>query len=205
MIVPPPFQIPFNILLGSRSPRRRELMSQLCIPFSVIDIKDVKEEYSSELAAARVPEFLSNLKFDAYRDSLEKYDLLITADTVVINNGMILGKPADAESAKAMMRQLADNTHEVITGVTMGTIKHRISFSATTKVIFGPLSSEEIDYYVDHFQPLDKAGAYGIQEWIGCVAVKRIEGSYYNVMGLPVYRLYHELRDFIVHDNDQIL
>lgn len=185
----------YHILLGSKSPRRKELLTQLCIPFEVVTI-DVEESYPDDMPAPLVPQYLSGLKFDGYRDRLKADELLITADTIVISQDKILGKPHSEAEAADMLAALANRTHEVITGVTLGTTQRRIGFSASSKVTFGPLSAEEIDYYVSKFHPLDKAGAYGIQEWIGCVAIESIQGSFYNVMGLPTYRLYRELRRF---------
>lgn len=185
----------YHILLGSKSPRRKELLTQLCIPFDVVSI-EVEEKYPVDMRPTLVPQYLSGLKFDGYRDKLQENELLITADTIVINDGKILGKPHDEAEAQAMLSALANRTHQVITGVTLGTTERRIGFSAGSKVTFGPLSPQEIVFYVNKFRPLDKAGAYGIQEWIGCVAIEGIEGSFYNVMGLPTYRLYRELRRF---------
>lgn len=185
----------FKILLGSKSPRRRELLEQICIPFEVADITGVKEIYPDTLEPEDVPGYLSELKFNGYQN-LADDELLITADTVVILGKEILGKPHNVAEAIAMLRHLSDREHKVVTGVTLGTTNKRINFSTTSKVKFGVISDEDIKYYVNRFKPLDKAGAYGIQEWIGCVAVKGIEGSFYNVMGLPVYRLYHELQHF---------
>lgn len=185
------------ILLASQSPRRRELLKILRLPFRTVDIKDVEEVYDPSLPAEEVPCFLSRLKASAYTDSLNDDDILVTADTVVILRGEILGKPADLKEAVDMLRKLSGQTHKVVTGVTITTKDTSATFSSVTEVKFAELSDADIDYYINIFHPLDKAGAYGIQEWIGAVGIERIEGSYYNVMGLPVHRLYKELIPFI--------
>lgn len=187
----------YHILLGSKSPRRKELLTQLCIPFTVVNIEGVKEVYPADMLPVNVPQYLSALKFNGYKNQLKENELLITADTIVINDHRILGKPKTAQEAHHMLSSLANRTHEVVTGVTVGTTERQINFSASSQVTFGALSDEEIAYYVANFHPLDKAGAYGIQEWIGCVAIEGIRGSFYNVMGLPTYRLYRELRRFL--------
>ena len=143
-----------------------------------------------------VPQFVSEKKADAFQKIITDNELIITADTMVICNDHILGKPKDAAEAREMLRMLSGKTHQVATGVTVTTLNKRTSFTTVTKVTFGELTDEEIDYYVDNFQPFDKAGAYGIQEWIGAIAVSDINGSYHNVMGLPIYRLYQELKLF---------
>jgi septum formation protein len=186
----------YKIYLCSNSPRRRELLTQLQVPFEVMTSKDVDEVYPSTLSAERIPEYLANLKADAYLVDIDSDTLLITADTVVISDGAILGKPNDSDDAKSMLRNLSGKTHKVITGVAIVTKEKRVSFSVATDVTFADITDEEIAYYVDNFRPMDKAGAYGIQEWIGCVAVESISGSFYNVMGLPVQRLYRELKQF---------
>ena len=185
------------LLLASRSPRRRELLKLLDIPFTIVDIRDVEESYSSDLPPEKVPEFLSQLKAAAYSGSLLDGDILITADTVVLLEDKILGKPADLDEAKNMLQALSGKTHKVITGVTLTTKQTSVTFSSVTEVKFSRLSPIDIDFYVESFRPLDKAGAYGIQEWIGAIGVESINGSFYNVMGLPVHKLYHELLPFI--------
>lgn len=185
------------LLLASQSPRRRELLQLLNIPFSIVEIKNVKESYDPTMNPEEVPEYLSRLKASAYKDFLNVNDVLITADTIVLLEGKILGKPKGEEDAKRMLSNLSGKTHKVITGVTITTQKTSVTFSSVTEVKFSNLSKAEIDYYVSEFKPLDKAGAYGIQEWIGAVGVESIDGSFYNVMGLPVHRLYKELRPFI--------
>lgn len=186
----------YKILLASKSPRRRELLQQLRIPFSVISLGGISEEYPASLPSDRIPSYLSELKADAYASHMKDDELVITADTLVILGDKVLGKPSGPEEAKSMLHQLSGKTHKVITGVTISTLKTRKSFSTITEVKFAELTEADIDYYVENFLPFDKAGAYGIQEWIGCVAVEAIQGSFYNVMGLPVHQLYKELRDF---------
>lgn len=185
-----------RILLASASPRRQELMTMLDIPFTRPAAIEVDETYPPELEAHQVPEYLSRLKADAYRPTLAPADILITADTVVIVDGAVLGKPRDEADARRMLRQLSGRTHQVTTGVTIADDKRVHTFAVTTAVTFAPLTDSEIDYYVNRYRPMDKAGAYGIQEWIGAVGITGIDGSYYNVMGLPVRRVYQALKDF---------
>ncbi len=186
----------YKILLASKSPRRRELLEMLRIPFNIITIGGIDESYPSEIPLLEVPEYVSEKKADAFRRNICDNELIITADTMVICDNEILGKPKDSEDAKRMLRLLAGRTHQVATGVTIATAEKRTSFTTVSEVTFGELTDEEIEYYVENYQPLDKAGAYGIQEWIGAVAVSGINGSFYNVMGLPVHRLFQELRYF---------
>lgn len=185
------------ILLASKSPRRHELLKMLDLPFSVIEIKDIEEIFPEDLKSEKVPEYLSKLKASAYEENLDKEDILITADTIVLLENEILGKPRDMEEAKKMLSKLSDRTHKVITGVTISSQKKSVTFSTVTDVKFSKLSQRDIADYVDKYRPLDKAGAYGIQEWIGAIGVESISGSYYNVMGLPIHRLYKELQPFI--------
>ena len=168
-------------------------MKMLDLPFEIIDLKDVKESYPDDLDKEKVPEYLSRLKAAAYAADLREGDILVTADTVVILDDEIIGKPRDLDDAKAMLRKLSGRIHRVVTGVTLADTKKSVTFSSVTDVEFAPLSDAEIDFYVDRYRPLDKAGAYGIQEWIGAAGVAAINGSFYNVMGLPVHRLYNEL------------
>lgn len=186
----------YNILLASKSPRRRELMSGLLIPYKCISIDNVVEEYPKGLQPVKVPEFLANLKADAYQYKLKENDLVITADTVVIIDGYVLGKPDNDHEAVDMLMRLSGKTHHVVTGVCLSTTTHRKSFTDTTAVTFNTITKNEAEYYVSKFSPLDKAGAYGVQEWIGYVAVKHLDGSFYNVMGLPTHRLFQELLKF---------
>ena len=180
------------ILLGSQSPRRRELLAGLDIEFECVKI-ECEESFSDTLKGAEIPLYLAELKANAYNHKLGHDDVLITADTIVWLDGRVFGKPKNESEACEMLRTLSGKEHEVITGVCITTAKERRTFSVTSKVRFGHLSESEINHYVRKYCPLDKAGAYGIQEWIGYVGVERIEGSYYNVMGLPVQRLYKEL------------
>ena len=186
----------FEIILASGSPRRRELLGGLGIDFRVARLNDVDESYPDDLPANEVAEYLSKKKAEAYRQSLTDRQLIITADTVVITDGEILGKPTDVADATRMLKALSGAVHQVVTGVTVMTTAKTVSFSATTNVRFAPLSDEEIDYYISHYRPFDKAGAYGIQEWIGYIAVEGIEGSYFNVMGLPIQKLYTVLKSY---------
>ena len=185
-----------KILLASGSPRRRELLTMIAPDFAVAPGRDVNESYPSDIPAEKVAEYLSKVKADAYIDLLADDEIIITADTVVIIDGRILGKPAGRDDAVAMLRSLSGRRHKVVTGVTVTARDRSISFDETTAVEFAQLSDDEIDAYVDTFRPYDKAGAYGIQEWIGAVGIKGIEGCYYNVMGLPVLTLYHRLKEF---------
>lgn len=186
----------YKILLGSKSPRRRELLQLLRIPFTVVNIHNVEEKWPEGMPSCDVPQYLSGIKADAYLDHLHDNELIITADTLVILGERIFGKPHSADEACEMLSTLSGKTHQVITGVTIATHRMRDSFTAVTDVKFGQLSADEIRYYVDSFAPFDKAGAYGIQEWIGGVAVEEINGSFYNVMGLPIHRLYRQLKNF---------
>lgn len=186
----------YRICLASASPRRRELMQLLCVPFEVAATIDVDEVYPQDLEACRVPEYLSRLKAGAYRGVMNENDLFVTADTVVIVAGKVIGKPRDEAEACRMLRVLSGRRHTVVTGVTLCTLSRMESFSVSTDVEFAPLSDDEIHFYVERFRPLDKAGAYGIQEWIGAVGIRGIDGSFYNVMGLPVHRLWAALRAF---------
>src|SRR4030043_831438 len=185
----------YRIILASRSPRRQQLLRQLGIGFDVI-IKDYPENYPENLEGEEIAVFLSRAKASLFKDEVSDNEIVITADTIVWCNNKVLGKPAGADEAKQMIRDLSDNTHEVITGVTLLSKSKEKTFSVSTRVTFDTLSDEEIDYYVEEFKPYDKAGAYGIQEWIGLAACTRIEGSYFNVVGLPVQRLYKELQEF---------
>ncbi|RLD89796.1 MAG: septum formation protein Maf [Bacteroidetes bacterium] len=186
----------YDIVLASASPRRRQLLQELGIRFRV-QPKKVEENFDEQLAPVQVAEYLSELKARAFaKEELEEKTIVITADTVVTIDGMILGKPKDPANAREMLQQLSGRSHQVITGVTLRSAEKMKTFSVSTKVFFKELSNEEIEYYITRFKPFDKAGAYGIQEWIGHAAIERIEGSYFNVMGLPVHRLYEELLAF---------
>lgn len=183
-----------KLLLASGSPRRRELLDSLGIKVEHAQLHDVDESYPADLSPMKVPEYLSRLKSQAYRSELADDEVLVTADTVVVLDGKVLGKPVDEVEAKAMLRSLSGRVHQVVTGVTLATSSSSVTFSEVTDVEFDTLSDSEIDYYVSNFRPLDKAGAYGIQEWIGYVGVKGIRGDYYNVMGLPVNSLCRHLK-----------
>ena len=186
-----------RLILASRSPRRRELLAGCDLHFDIAEGYEVEEVYPETLAAEKVPEYLSGLKADGYPYPLADGDILITADTVVISRGRILGKPHSREEAMEMIRELSGRTHLVVTGVSLRDNRRSVSFSAESKVSFRELSDEEIAYYIDTYKPFDKAGAYGIQEWIGRTAIESIEGSFYNVMGLPVAALYKHLASFV--------
>lgn len=186
---------PYRWILGSQSPRRKELLATLGHPFEIRTIEGHSETYPETLPLEEVPRYLSQLKAEQLRPTLQDDELLITADTVVLLDGQLLGKPHDLDDARRMLRLLSGRPHEVVSGVSLTTTEWQRSFDSHTRVTFAPLTDSEIDHYVTHYRPLDKAGAYGIQEWIGYIGVSHIEGSFYNVMGLPVQRLYRELRD----------
>ena len=186
----------YRVVLASNSPRRKELLGGLGIDFEVRTLQDIDESYPSSLKGEEIPMYISGKKAEAYKQSMADDEMIITADTIVYDNGQVLGKPKDREEAIQMLRELSGHAHEVITGVSIVTKEKTSQFASTSKVSFAELTDEEIAYYVDHYKPFDKAGAYGIQEWIGYVAVTRIEGSYFNVMGLPIQRLYTELKNF---------
>lgn len=183
----------YKIILASNSPRRRELLAGLGLAFEVRVLEGVDERYPESLPADDVAEYIAAEKAEAYRSVMQSDELLITADTVVICDGEVLGKPVDEADACRMLRQLSGKTHHVVTGVCLTTTNDQRRFSVTTEVTFKPLTDSEIRYYVDNYHPLDKAGAYGIQEWIGYIGCTGLRGSYYNVMGLPVQRIYTEL------------
>ena len=187
----------YRLILASASPRRRELLADCDLDFVLAEKFECEERYPADLEADKVAEYLSQLKSNAYPHALGERDILLTADTVVILGDKILGKPHSAEEAHEMIASLSGATHKVVTGVTLRTAERTISFSAESMVSFRVLDSEEIDYYVERYRPMDKAGAYGIQEWIGYIGIEGIEGSFYNVMGLPVQRLYTILKDII--------
>jgi septum formation protein len=187
----------YEILLASRSPRRSALMQELGIPFRVVDTGHKDENYPAHLSGGEIARFLAEHKSDAYLESLSSRQILLTADTIVWHGGKELGKPENREEAVSMILSLSGGTHQVFTGVCLRSEKERRSFYAVTDVTFSILEMEEVESYVDRFMPYDKAGAYGIQEWIGYIAVERIVGSYFNVMGLPVQKVYSELKSFI--------
>ncbi len=184
----------YRVILASNSPRRKELLSGLGIDYEVKTLPGIEESYPYTLKGEEIPLYIASEKADAYRDSMQPDELIITADTIVWLDGVVMGKPKDEEDARNMLRCLSGKTHQVMTGVCLTTTGFRKSFSTVTDVTFTDLTEEEIHYYVEHYKPMDKAGAYGIQEWIGFVGVQSIAGSYFNVMGLPVQRLYKELK-----------
>lgn len=184
----------YDIVLASGSPRRRELLAALDVEFAVEVKQGIDESYPADMAPDEVPLFLSAQKARAYMATATARQLVITADTVVITGGCIMGKPHSEAEARAMLRSLSGGRHHVVTGVTLLHGGHTTTFGASSTVEFASLTDGEINYYVERYRPLDKAGAYGIQEWIGCAAIRGIEGSFYNVMGLPVQRLYEELK-----------
>lgn len=186
--------IDYKLILASNSPRRRELLAGLGLPFRVKVLPDVGESYPENMPADQVAGYIAREKAQAYKDIMAPDELIITADTVVIAGNDVLEKPVDAADACRMLREISGCTHHVVTGVCLTTAKRQSSFSVSTAVTFKKLSAEEIDFYVEHYKPFDKAGAYGIQEWIGMTGVTAITGSYFNVMGLPVQRIYEELR-----------
>lgn len=185
----------YNYILASKSPRRNQLLQSLGITFQLV-IKEVEENYPENLTKEEIPVFLAELKAKPFLTDLGENDLIITADTIVWFNGEVLGKPKDKADAKKMLRQLSGNEHQVISGVCLTSKVKQKSFHSISNVQFKILTDSEIDYYISEFKPFDKAGAYGIQEWIGSIGIMHIEGSFYNVMGLPIQRLYEEIQKF---------
>lgn len=183
----------YHIILASNSPRRRELLGGLGIPFEVKVLPDIEESYPKDLPVSQIAEYIAREKALAYRNLMADNDLIITADTVVIVGDEVMGKPVDADDARRMLRKLSGVAHQVTTGVCLTTKQGQRHFSVTTDVTFKTLSEEEINHYVSVYKPFDKAGAYGIQEWIGYIGVTQLNGSYFNVMGLPVQRIYTEI------------
>lgn len=181
----------FEIILGSNSPRRKELLAGLDIDFQIIST-DIDEAYPNGLVCEEIPIYLAKKKAESY--SLDEKQLLITADTIVWFNNEVFGKPTDREDAERILKTLSGNKHQVITGVCIRTLAKIKTFHLTSDVYFTRFSEDEIKYYLDHYKPYDKAGSYGVQEWIGYIGVERIDGSYFNVMGLPIQRLYGELK-----------
>ena len=185
-----------KIILASNSPRRKELLKGLDIDFEVRIIPDIDESYPPEMSPEEIPCHIAQKKAAVYRASMQADELIITADTIVVLDGDILEKPVDKKDAMRMLKRLSGRKHQVITAVTLTAIDRQQSFSVTSSVDFAILTNEEINYYVEKYKPYDKAGAYGVQEWIGYVGVCSIEGSFHNVMGLPIQRLYQELKNF---------
>jgi septum formation protein len=186
----------YKIVLGSQSPRRRELLSGLDIAFEVRLIPDIEEVYPDTLWKEEIPVYVAQLKAEAYKEVMSADTFLITADTIVWLDGKVYGKPRDEEDAKVMLRTLSGKTHEVITGVCLTTCEKQQTFYAISSVKFADLKEKEIEYYIQKYKPYDKAGAYGVQEWIGYIGVESLSGSFYNVMGLPVRMLYQYLREW---------
>ncbi|MBE6213897.1 MAG: septum formation protein Maf [Rikenellaceae bacterium] len=187
----------FRLILASQSPRRQQLLADAGLRYELAPRFECDELFPDDMAADDVAGYLSRLKSEAYPAELGERDILLTADTVVVVDNDILGKPASREEAVAMIRRMSGREHKVITGVTLRSKSAAKTFSVCSDVVFRTLSDEEIAYYVDNYRPMDKAGAYGIQEWIGYVGIERINGSFYNVMGLPVQRVYVELDTFL--------
>ncbi|MDR0941738.1 MAG: Maf family nucleotide pyrophosphatase, partial [Bacteroidales bacterium] len=185
----------YTIILGSQSPRRRELLAGLDIQFEV-RVKDTDESYPHHIPTEKISEYIAEKKFDAFVSNLQENDFLITADTIVIKDNTILQKPTSAQHAKELLTILSGATHMVVTGVCIGTALIKEVFSVLSLVSFSPLTPDDIDYYVEKYQPFDKAGAYGVQEWIGYIGIHHINGSYFNVMGLPVQALYEKMIHF---------
>ena len=186
----------YKIILASNSPRRKELLAGIDVQFEVRVIQDIDESYPSDLPTKDIAEYISHKKAAVYQQQMAPDELIITADTIVVLGNEVMGKPHDEADARRMLGELSGRTHQVITGVTLTTIQKQVSFSVETDVTFKQLSDSEIGYYVSHYKPFDKAGAYGIQEWIGHIGVTALQGSYFNVMGLPVQRIYEALRQF---------
>lgn len=184
----------YKVVLASNSPRRKELLSGLGIEYEVKTLADVDESFPEGLDGVEIPAYIARAKADAYRQVMQENELVITADTIVWLDGEVMGKPVDEEDARRMLRALSGKTHQVITGVCLTTVGYQKTFATVTDVTFAAMTDDEIDYYVTHYRPMDKAGSYGIQEWIGFVGVERIEGSYFNVVGMPIQRLYTELK-----------
>jgi septum formation protein len=186
----------FRIILASRSPRRQELMKDLGLKFEIVT-RDYDESYPDELSGGEIALYVAKAKASTFKNGIAENEIVIAADTIVWCNSKVLGKPVDKTDAIRILKEISGNTHEVITGVSLLSANKEVAFTVVTKVTFEVLTDEEIEYYIDNFHPYDKAGAYGIQEWIGITSCSRIEGSYFNVVGLPVQRLYKELQEFI--------
>lgn len=185
-----------RLVLASASPRRRELLAGLGVEFTVDTLNSFEEIPPQGLPYAQYPEYMAKGKSHGFHRELDKDEILITADTMVLCCDEIMGKPVDRQDAIRMVNKLQDNCHQVLTGVCIRSVEKEITFTAVADVHFGKLSQEEIEYYIDTYKPYDKAGAYGIQEWVGYAGIKRIDGSFYNVMGLPVHMLYNALKEF---------
>jgi septum formation protein len=186
----------FKIILASRSPRRQQLLRETGLKFDVV-IKEYEEIYPEDLDGEAIAKYVAHEKAASFKNEISDNEIVIAADTIVWCNGKVLGKPLDYKDAVRILKEISGNTHKVITGVSLLSRSRELTFSESTKVVFEALSEEEISYYINKYKPYDKAGAYGIQEWIGIVACSHIDGSYFNVVGLPVQRLYAELKNFI--------
>ena len=184
-----------NLILASGSPRRQELLKSLGVPFK-IRLKEIDEDYPKHLKKSEISDYLAQLKSNAFVEELTPKDLLITSDTIVWYHNMALGKPKSKDDAFQMLQKLSGKTHEVITSVCLKSLQKEDIFNSITKVTFKELSSKEIQFYIDNYNPMDKAGAYGIQDWIGQIGVTKIEGSYFNVMGFPIHKIYSQLLKF---------
>ncbi len=189
----------YKIILASASPRRQQLLRELGLKFEIV-IREYDETFPEGLNGEEIARFIANRKALSFKNEISDNEIIITADTIVWCNNNVLGKPVDHSDAIRILREISDNTHEVITGVSILSRSRELTFTETTRVTFKAISEEEISYYINNFKPYDKAGAYGIQEWIGIIACSHIEGSYFNVVGLPVQRLYMELQNFINDD-----
>lgn len=185
----------YQITLASNSPRRKELLSGLNLDYKVKILPDIDETYPDTLKGEDIPLYIARKKAEAYKSIMSKNELIITADTIVYTDGEVLGKPKNEADARRMLHALSGRSHQVITGVCITTSGFQRSFASVTEVTFDTLTDEEIDFYISTYNPMDKAGAYGIQEWIGFIGVSKLNGSYFNVMGLPVQRLYRELKN----------
>lgn len=185
----------YQITLASNSPRRKELLSGLNLDYKVKILPDIDETYPYTLKGEDIPLYIARKKAEAYKSIMSKNELIITADTIVYTDGEVLGKPKDEADARRMLHALSGRSHQVITGVCITTSGFQRSFASVTEVTFDTLTDEEVDFYISTYSPMDKAGAYGIQEWIGFIGVSKLNGSYFNVMGLPVQRLYRELKN----------
>jgi len=185
----------YTLVLGSKSPRRQALIGELGFPVE-IRTDEIDEIYPDNLSPEKVPSYLAKLKAQPLIPTLKENEILVTSDTVVLLDGKVIEKPANRDESIHMLQQLSNSTHTVVTGVYLASLNKKAEFSTHTKVFFSELSKEDIEYYVDNFKPFDKAGSYGIQEWIGYIGVSKIEGCYYNVMGLPLHDLYQALKAF---------
>ena len=186
----------YNILLASKSPRRQKLLKELGVDFKIISNIETNEFFPTNINIFDVPEYLARKKAKSYSQQIENNNLLITADTIVILNNEIINKPTDTNNAKELLLKISGNQHTVVTGVCLTSVEKQICFSEKSQVFFDKLTVNEINYYIEKYKPLDKAGAYGIQEWIGYIGIKKIEGSFYNIMGLPIQKLYKKLKNY---------